>query len=115
MTDIEMREFDAWIAEHVMGWEKFNPKHDWSFDCWEMNNGGGMQGTLIYRFQPTTDPAAAMQVLEKCAEKIQNDCGVVIYRITKGWVVESDHCTGMDDALPLAIAKFAHLLFQNER
>ena len=69
----------------------------------------------------TTDPAAAMQVLEKCAEMFDKRCdghGACVSLDAGEWaVIESDTCKGARayaSTLPLAIALFARGLFKEE-
>ena len=97
---------DAWIAGHVMDYRLI--KCGEAFIC-------SPSGGIAFTFHPTTDPAAAMAVLEMCikdrAVKIE-DYGsgpVTIYieqpdgravLITQG------------DTLPLAICRFARKLFE---
>ena len=134
MTDTELRELDAWIAERVMGWKtvKFINQLD--------NVGHGkpvaqfyhhpMEGICISvpgqmnrikSFLPTTDPAAAMQVLEKCCAKLEKDgMSVGICKSADGWDVSdvffgvgylSDTQGDVAETLPLAICQFAKKLF----
>lgn len=74
MTDKQLRELDAWIAEHVMGWKRVEKFVDLSSSHFNVRDDGevlayGWPENLGITFAPTTDPAAAMAVLEKCAEK----------------------------------------------
>ena len=58
-----------------------------------------------------TEPAAAMDVLQKCAEKHP----VYFYKAGNGeWVAENSRYVSRGDTLPLAIAKFARELFKEE-
>lgn len=140
MTESQLRELDAWIAEHVFGykWGHFGsvddktglpelgwkepiylleperygveksahelpPQHRCKVDGW-INKG------LPSYPEYTTDPAAAMAVLEKCREKESVTIGTLNGKccVTKSsWsrlFVESD-------TLPLAICLFAKQLF----
>lgn len=97
MITEEMRELDAWIAEHVMGWH--------------ISRYG--QGSYIHNhWQPTESPSDAMAVLERCAEK----CPVAIDKNRTGWTVcRIDHLTATQlthgDTIPLAICLFARKVF----
>ena len=80
MTDKELRELDAWIAGCVMGWKlvsgtKFKIKPDEYFVHSVL--GVVLSGNESNPFCPTTDPAAAMMVLEKCVEKVNVEFGSV--------------------------------------
>jgi hypothetical protein len=136
MTEKEMRELDAWIFEQVIGGavalcSKYCPT------CRESkvsDTGKCLQcGSNLHWDFPhyTTEPAAAMMVLEKCAE-----CAVlnghfklpvsIMRRGDLKWVV-SENCEDVDlendrhivvveaDTLPHAIALFARQLFSKQR
>jgi len=118
----ELRELDAWIAEYVMGAE------------WEVGRGNRnrliLDGNVIFirerqelraigyhgKFNPSSDHATAMQVLEKCIYVCCKDCKTVSIR--KG---ADDFCVFARDhydresaeapTLPLAICRFAQKLF----
>lgn len=101
MDTKEMRELDAWIAEHVMGWKI-------SFRAGEVEIWRTPSGTAV--FHPTTDPAAAMEVLKKCGERA---C-TTVYRTKGAWVVTSSILVGAEADAPtpeLAICLFAKALF----
>lgn len=99
MTNQELREMDAWIAEHVMGWQWFRfrmkktdtaknagkgydrwqqlipPGDNWhlhpKYNAIKQPQGKGQyleDETDLSMFKPTTDRAAAMEVLEKCVQ-----------------------------------------------
>lgn len=75
LTPEQLRELDAWIAEHVMGWKQVE-------SMLEMNVGEYCFGTKLpkvawtryedtghaVQFSPTTDPAASMMLLKKVLE-----------------------------------------------
>lgn len=121
MRDEELRALDNFIAEHVMGWTLIDRKAVGWMDgppVWNTGKTGEDESPTWQDFRPTTDPAAAMQVLERII-----DSGVVL-TVYKG-VNESGerrYCfgakktDGYEDAetLPLAIAKFAKALFEKE-
>lgn len=78
MSEMELRELDAWIAEHVMewerGWSSCAPRglecHEKTFEHYGLwvDPTTGTQKRAHY-FHPTTDPAAAMEVQRKLAER----------------------------------------------
>jgi hypothetical protein len=124
MNNKELRELDAWIAEHVMGWinlEFYTPpfnEMEQSFPDEPFWRGHKIVRDLwmaVPRY--TTDPAAAMIVLEKCSK----DRAVVVNG-TKGkhQIVELKRGTSglmsfdeeiIDaETLPLAICLFAKKL-----
>lgn len=135
--ETELRELDAWIAEHVMGWkptfavrkgdhyyragERGYTSSLYESGCYLKEEAEallvrGEDMSLVPHERPnyTTNPADAMAVLEKCAEKVS--LGIEISRDDSGeWFVEnigSDSTEAvMADTLPLAIAKFARQLF----
>src|SRR5512146_2540483 len=67
----QLRELDAWIAEHVMGWvphwrnTAFYVKRK---DRNQMLCGNEIKAD-VGKWHPTINPADAMDVLKKCAEK----------------------------------------------
>jgi len=89
MTTQELRELDAWIAEHVFGVSVPHPF-----------------------FKPTEDPRGAMDVLKKCAEKHQHDIAIGTAGPTD-WRVWAGELNGATYAssLELAICLFAKQLF----
>lgn len=119
MSDIEMRELDAWIAENVMGkMISFGAVVYWH----QLPSGEPKEiqdGPIDYY---TSDPAAAMQVLEKCSEKMFSDCqdtNMCISKSVDGWIVDQI-TTGEDygslissvgETIPITIALFAKQLF----
>lgn len=147
MTEKEKRELDAWVAERVIGWHRMtNAKaigvEDFSeFDERELetlnrlsdnwydsknNHVADVEGECDCgqhdtSFKPTTDPAAAMEVLKKCVE--QCDMPVEIDRKrdkkTGHWRIESGTMSqGLlviappdCNTLELAICLFAKKLF----
>jgi hypothetical protein len=76
MTPTDQQKLNALIAEKVMGWKKgrtvFNLeyKKNYFMHCEE---GPIVQrfekSAEVYPFNPTTDPAQALEVLKKCLEK----------------------------------------------
>ena len=118
MTQQELRELDAWIAEKVMGWKPFVSGKTssikgtfWLDSEHKVVASPEFQWT---RFDPTTDRAAAMQVLEKCADRVGvridryngRAPNVWYIRATDGRLAEAEAPT-----LPIAICLFAKKLF----
>lgn len=121
MTDKELRELDAWIAEHVFGWSRWNFNNGYTAHNYlDQTNGqankyrkhGFVDGlTLLESFPKyTTDPAAAMEVLKKCCEHPYYPFGFAV-AFSKGfpnpWVCE----TATAETLELAICLFSKKLF----
>lgn len=121
MTDEQkLRELDAWIAENVMGlgYDSYAPMLGCS-DC---------ESDTVNCSIPnyTTNSSAAMQVLEKCGEKISGQVHgekrsfkIEIYQpsVSKDWCVcQRDNCGvyGQGKTLPLAICLMAKQLFAKE-
>jgi hypothetical protein len=142
-TDKELRELGDWIAINIFNyipckgdyWNsavnpgKFNCKPE-DADCWAYEHNGGNPcgkdgktycSTESYDWNPTTDPAAAMMVLEKCVEKLGKDAyelvvGLHVYQADAPplWMVCSSGRRGFQtlaETLPLAICRFAKRLF----
>jgi len=137
MTTTELRELDAWIAEHVMGWAwyRFRMKmksgkgfHRWQqlcppdetwflqpkYDAVKQPQGIGKyqeDETDYSSIKFTTDPAAAMEVLKKIIEK---EDASVIYAAPDGvsYILCSDDIPDTyGETLELAICLFAKKLF----
>lgn len=89
MNNQELRELDAWIAEHVM-----------------------KPSMPLSGFRPTICPADAMEVLKKCATE-SSGYQIQIDYDKSGWAVgrggEGLHSTA--ETLELAIALFSKKLF----
>lgn len=116
----DTRELEAWIAVNLFGWVKTDVKCHPS-DNRTINgflyspngfNGDLNQSSAVPHY--TTDPAAAMQVLQKCSCETTNieidfrdgdTFAVGTYR-RAGGIKEAEA-----DTLPLAIALFAKALF----
>lgn len=113
------RELDAWIALNVFGWKLTNyetgkpASTPEDYEDASKNDGWTWDGTNeAWEWQPTTDPAAALEVLKRCAMKIKF---VNIRIVTDGtsWRVFSDlHSSGDQPTYELAIATFAMELFK---
>ncbi len=122
-TEQELSELNAWIAEHVMGWAECK--------VYELGSTCGIEshfvimGGIVHRwapvdwpaFEPTTDPAASMLVLEKCLSKLGNDQSISLCLIDKGHnIMAVDNSFKIfaeadGSNLPLAICLFAKHLF----
>lgn len=78
---INLRELDAWIAEHVMGWKRCKSIHSLDYaNRYAIDTTGAIyrhnpkrRDTRMSLFHPSTDPAAAMEVLKKCIAKCNED------------------------------------------
>lgn len=131
MTKKELRELDAWIAEHVMGYlwlwrihygdplkaifksaeSASEYANDWQ-EVTESNNpknrfAGWNSNVPFY----TTDPAAAMEVLKKCLDFTWIGFGKKLtsenlYSLTDRMIIDSK-----SETLELAICLFAKKLF----
>lgn len=128
LNDMEMRELDAFCAEHVMcfkkvdSWRQLNPD---SNTFWIDGDGDVVLSPkkfsiYVTAFSPTVTPADALAVLKKCAEKVeQSEKTIGVERLPKGaWrVMQFDILhDGYDfdaeaETLEAAIAKFAHSLY----
>ncbi len=103
MTAQELRELDAFIAEHVMGWKVTLG----SFDQQVCKDD---KGALAYiNFNPTTDTTAAMEVLKKCAVRTE----VKVRHNGETWEVFGSNSSSpiSSDTLELAICLFSKKLF----
>lgn len=112
-SEKEMHELNLFCAGHVIGWElievfKIKPGY---FAVHGDSILINYCGSNIGFFCPTTDAAAALQVLEKCAKR----CTVEIQNIgSKGWMVWSgtrQHGI-FHETLEIGIVKFARSLFE---
>lgn len=117
MTDKEKRELDAWIAEHVFGWDldsaNFPSGYDVAF-CGYPPDSKRWRGIALPHVVPhyTTDPAAIMEVLKKCADVTNVELS--FWNVTRRWSVGSQSLDGPEkaDTLELAICQFAKRLFE---
>jgi hypothetical protein len=138
MNDKQLRELDAWIAENVMGEQPaFTVMKDGYYyrpqacgytkdiqKAWrctktvaesELVCGEIMNVVPIPPLKYTTDPAAAMMVLEKCGEKISPK-RILVWKLSPPnfkhcWFVCTTEKRGEAETLPLAICLFAKQLF----
>jgi len=123
LTDKELRELDAWIAEHVFGWHRQSFENGYlrqnllvenKFRADKYRRHGWHNDVEVLDTFPkfSTDPAAAMQVLEKCIEKEPN--GIVCGNLKGQWCATTHGWGGAfceAETLPLAICLFAKQLF----
>lgn len=129
MSDVELRSLDAWIAEHVMGYEERQSYRGSSVikgeTFWVVAGRAATSPAFKgqHRFPEfSTEPAAAMQVLEKCGDGQLSRGGetdMCIRKSVSGWIID-EITTGEDygmlktataATLPLAICLFAKKLF----
>lgn len=127
MSDKEMIELDAWLAEHAMGWRRVE---EWqqsetpeivsrveSDGLTVVNSPWRIKDQGVYFqqwkfFSPTKNPSDAMEVLKKCCEK-----RVKIY--TQLWsglwlVADGEGIIMKAETLELAICLYAQALFKTE-
>lgn len=139
MTDSEMRELDAWIAEHVFGYRWFafeggkgNRFCDLQIPSTFQERHGGIQCDAplvgyerdiggVPRYSKEARPA--MEVLEKCAQKCDESGDSVDVSFTKQSPLKWDvgrlqlavewsiELSSSAETLPLAICLFAKKLF----
>jgi len=120
MTTEELRSLDAFIAEHVMGWQLVTTLHDIVTPGQFFARSDGVfvfkRGSELRNFHPTTDPAAAMEVLKKCGEELYGH-GVAIeirnYN-RQGWTVMAQSRGNTAETIELAICYFAKQLFTKD-
>lgn len=114
----ELRELDAWIAEHVMGWHWLvNSSKTRFIREFDGDRAAGSEPLWIHWDEtlprPTTDPAAAMLVLEKCMTYSANQ--FIYWQRGGNHIVSMQHWNGdssiESDTLPIAICLFAKALF----
>ena len=116
----ELRDLDLWIAEHVMAYTRGHPggcaKEYWQPPPYKF---GVIPVEKVPKF--TTNPADAMAVLEKCAEKCtvtiecaknaSGDWQAMVSRLNQeGRKTVEDFCK-VADTLPLAICLFSKKIF----
>jgi hypothetical protein len=131
VSETELRELDAWIAENVMGWELAKDEYHARMSlsksyCISSDKTVcfGHQGQFSL-FKPTTNPAAAMELLKKCGEQgiLKGEFKLPVSIFRRGdlqWVV-SENCEDAPEhefyivveaeTLELAICLFAKKLF----
>lgn len=119
MNENEMLQLNAWIAEHVLGWKwyRYLPEDNHAYSgCRTLanrqhkhlvkaNGGEPLAEDAFYNIpKPTTDPAAAFAVLEKCCQRWNRSIPVCY---SKGWPQPWSFDREKADTLPLAICLFA--------
>ncbi len=113
MTTIEMRELDAWIAEHVFGLRHENSPSKIVPGTFSYQRGGEVlkfyHGNQLEIFNPTTDPAAAFKVLQKCQE--ERIISLHKNRISSLGKGEEKAIAIEAETIELAICKFARMIF----
>lgn len=125
MTNAELRELDAWIAEHAMGWKLVNYKtgvfaktksdyKDASInDGWAWGDGDNE----AWQWKPTKSPADAMRVLRECHKRLGPLAIMTSYQPEVGgyWIravpEHGKHIEGIAETLELSAALFARKLF----
>ncbi len=116
MKDKERQELNCWIAKWVMGWKRVESPSKIVRGKFFYNGGDtlihyGQAGhNQLTNFKPTNDPAAAMEVLKKCA----SHSAVIITRpTTDSWRITTRTLSVCIEAetLELAIALFAKKIF----
>lgn len=114
--ETELRELDAWIAEHVVGMKPISENGarptDGTEDDYFVREWIHVSESLPHY---TTNPADAMAVLERCREKSQSAIAIGgkgrnDYIVGEAYVGPNG-ISARADTLPLAIAKFARQLF----
>lgn len=120
-NDKELRELDAWIAEHVMGKRVFHAASSKGSDWWwnpydqcVMTSPSEWSGTERRSFKPTEYADDAMAVLKKCAEKV-SPWAIQLFcpraDMSEGWTLTCPGIVVYETTLELAICRFAQKLF----
>ena len=119
MTESQLRELDAWLAEHVMGFVRC--EMGWQEWCAAgKDKKGRKQERLLFTkcfeaWSPTTKPADALSVLEKCIVKY--DARIAASKHPKLEVVVWCEGLGVEVTAPtlaLAICLFAQQVFETK-
>jgi len=107
MTTQEMRELDAWIAVNL-----FNAENDQNWQEFLIGNSPAWNKDGSDNcFSPTTDPAAAMEVLKKCYDQPLSICTCKSPDGYKFWLPNGFSIALNAPTLELAICQFAKKLF----
>ena len=116
MNESELRELDAWTAEHVMGWKHVTKLADFKTDTFIGSHNGIIVGSKDHNratnWRPTSDSGNAMDVLKKCAENKM--VGISIDSLggqIEVWSIVYPEFRAQSETLELAIAQFAKALF----
>lgn len=106
-TEQELRELDRWISINIFG-NLYDHPEDNSFVSFDTKTGTTLD-TMWYGKLPhyTTDPAAAMIVLERCVK----ESPPTIFYHEETWSLESPIAFSNGSTLPLSICLFAKKLF----
>lgn len=119
VTEKELRELDAWIAEHVMGLKLCHripailQPDEYVLSIPSKIVRAKFSSNETKNFEPTTNPADAMAVLMKCAEKTESSNCIHVGLLEKEWIVGHTFSNiGVEaQTLELAICLFAKKLF----
>lgn len=136
MNSEQMRELDEWLAEYVFGWHRqrfdngstrFNTLVPEKFRADKYRKHGWLDGNPhIQRFpRYTTDPAAALEVLKKCAETFRDVICIYQCLQSDSWDISATVFGGEDEedsreinvsapTLELAIALFAKQIYSRK-
>lgn len=113
MSDKEMRELDAWIWQNVMLAKLVIRPADSTYPKLKYLRFPNGDEILERMWSPTTDPAAAMDVLKKCGQSavvtITTNPSIASHLGVWTCADEQIFCTG--ETLELAICLFAKKLF----
>jgi len=123
MTPTELRELDAWIAEHLFGLKanirllgSTETAIGFTTNPYFLEGGHEIEAIKQYCAAPnyTTDPAAAMMVLERCYEKSPqlSFCTCKSPYGYKFWLPNNYSIALNAETIPLAICQFAKNLFE---
>lgn len=107
MSEQELRELDAWIAEYVMMWQRREHLRDVAgSDFFYRSDKVFVQerGNHLKYFHPTDDPADTLEVLKKCFERDRNSCLASLHN----FLMRKDHDGTLDET---QICLFAKKLF----
>ena len=118
MTTQEMRELDEWIAVNLFGWQQFREEEYPHRMFWRE----GEEGSRVWDgpTSPTTDAAAAMEVLQKCLSVTMDSVygfDISIQNRGSRFNVSSWPKLGIEveaDTLSTAICLFARELFKED-
>jgi len=108
-TENEMLEYDAWIAEHVMG---YIGELEYPDEYWKWEDDAHTSQTLEYH--PTIDPVAAMEVLKVLQENhmvVLSKLPTGSFEVAKLTAYSSLDFTTTAKTEELAICLFAKKLF----
>lgn len=112
LTTEQHAELNAFCATHVMGMERSQIADCWNAIAYPHST------SWLGDFKPTTSPADAMAVLEKCADILPRK-SICICKMADGYEVYNGgsyyiKTVQKAETLPLAIVLFAKALFEKE-